>query len=377
MTGERYPGGDASSWREEVLRRAEGAGDAARTTLLEARTPHRPRVALRSDLVDHDLVTSYVRPWVEAVAAADGGEAAWEVRLATLRADAWPGPDGPAPVPDGRTDAYPAIDSVVRAFRLGDADVLFQWSEGRPYQALRVRRRRVAVLAPDDRETSHFVAIRILRILLVLEELRAGAVHVHASAVVRDGGAYLFVADKFGGKTTTMLGFLRDYGCGFLSNDQVLISPADGAVSGIPLAIGVRPNTLRLFPELLRHAEAGELGHPLREREDKLIFSPGDLAAALGAPRVPHAELRAIVYLELDLHRRSLRVTPLGHDRAETVLRSMLLPEIHKKQPFWDAMLDRREDELREAVARIVRRTPVFEAHYNHKVLADLAAALF
>ena len=140
--------------------------------------------------------------------------------------------------------------------------------------------RRIATIGVSVRPTSavewdlHYMLTLSAAILLS----RIGRALVHAAAVVGPaGGAWLLVGDTHVGKTTTAVNLI-EAGWGFISDDQVILSPAEAAKPP-----GVE-GWLRPF-----HLDSGwASGSPGGERLD---FDPGQLGGGRHRSRAPVAGL--------------------------------------------------------------------------------------
>lgn len=82
----------------------------------------------------------------------------------------------------------------------------------------------------------------------------SGYAFIHGAAVEKDGVGYMMPADSRSGKTTLTMAFLSA-GYRFLS-DEFAVLDSDGMIAPFPRSMSVRPDTLRLFPNL--DARSGE-----------------------------------------------------------------------------------------------------------------------
>ncbi|MGL4240534.1 MAG: hypothetical protein ACRCTI_05410, partial [Beijerinckiaceae bacterium] len=78
--------------------------------------------------------------------------------------------------------------------------------------------------------------IELIRDIVLKEQEIRGAMVVHGTAAVRDGGAVLIAGSKGAGKSTVLLELVEHFGYQILSGDKTLVVRADGAtvVAGWP-----------------------------------------------------------------------------------------------------------------------------------------------
>jgi hypothetical protein len=152
--------------------------------------------------------------------------------------------------------------------------------------------------------------MRMVREIATVRALAAGAQLLHAGGVVIGGGALALAGPKGGGKSTLLCHLAGTPGAALLANDRLLVY--DGAppiVRGMPTAVGLRPDTLAMFPRLVADLPAvprpgvltleEQARHGSAERLDRarpIRISPAQLARGLGVPRVAVAPLRCVLF---------------------------------------------------------------------------------
>ncbi|MBS7422891.1 hypothetical protein [Pseudomonas syringae] len=97
------------------------------------------------------------------------------------------------------------------------------------------RQRTVTCYINEDDDESLMVPIRVLREIMLQEHENQGAVLVHASAVVVDGKAVMFVGDSGAGKSTVAFSACTQ-GAHYLSNDKCILDQQLNAYS-FPMAV--------------------------------------------------------------------------------------------------------------------------------------------
>ncbi|HEU5319603.1 MAG TPA: hypothetical protein VFX28_02285, partial [Methylomirabilota bacterium] len=144
--------------------------------------------------------------------------------------------------------------------------------------------------------------LRLVEDLTLDEVQRAGAVVLHASAVVVDGRAVLAVGNKRAGKTTTLCRLLAAFDADKMANDNVCLFRRAGAVvaRGWPSFFKVAAATVASHLELAGDfppAERARLGSDaaLWSVYEKVVLYPAQGAARFGARLRPEAPLGCIV----------------------------------------------------------------------------------
>lgn len=170
------------------------------------------------------------------------------------------------------------------------------------------------LLVPSRGEGVAALILRQVRIHASRQLYEAGWTPIHTAVVVPPGKrAILFVGSKCAGKTTAMLYCLARCRASFVANDKAFLSPSGPLrVRSLPTAVGVRRDTVKLFPQLqallprasLFHVDNHEL---LRKRwevcassveaRDRLFVPPDTLTSAFRVPWVRDAEVGSVVFL--------------------------------------------------------------------------------
>lgn len=167
------------------------------------------------------------------------------------------------------------------------------------------------LVTSSDGPRSAAVAIRQIRATTAATLCAAGWVPVHASAVVDQRGSTLVMfGPRRAGKTTMLLSLLRAGAMELLANDTVFLR-GDGRLlaRGLPVSIGIRPDTLALFPELRQAIGAdvaakvdpacSDVSEPVGSAT-RMHVSPDDVAAAFGVAGAKAGSVRSLVRLRFD-----------------------------------------------------------------------------
>lgn len=151
----------------------------------------------------------------------------------------------------------------------------------------RLRRTRL-VLSSAYLDQTHWSAW-LAKVFFASRLLAAGWRMLHASAVVADGAAVVFVAAPGGGKSTLAHRACRERGAAFLADDLVLLGP-DGTVVGWPTRV-----CLPCGLEGAASVEVGRMQTDLHGRR-RLVVSLAE-HRALGIVHAPPAPLGAVVHV--------------------------------------------------------------------------------
>jgi hypothetical protein len=228
------------------------------------------------------------------------------------------------------------LDRVPERVDTPFGQVIVQFQSGTLYQVLIWNDIGTIVLAPArDGPPPWLVLLRVLRNQFTLRAMRQGAVLLHASAVVSQDTACLFVGSKAAGKTTLMLDAL-ECGAAFLSNDRVLIDP-HGMAFGVPTAIGIRSDTLRRHPTLQQYrGRPSQNWHRPNEPSNsgRLTLEVADVAHAFGVSIAPRARARAIALLDRHDRAEAGSLSALLSESADTIV-PHVQSEVDDNQPFW------------------------------------------
>ena len=152
--------------------------------------------------------------------------------------------------------------------------------------------------------------MRIVREIATARALASGAHLLHAAGLVLAGAAVLIAGPKGAGKSTLLCQLAATPGAALLANDRVLVHVAASLTAcGMPTVVGLRPQTLAMFPRIaadlpaVRRPSALTLaesvrgaGAPALGRTQPVRISPAQLAFGLGVPRAGVAPLRALLF---------------------------------------------------------------------------------
>ena len=182
-----------------------------------------------------------------------------------------------------------------------------------------------------------------------------GWVSFHAGAVVTESGVWMIVGEAGAGKTSLILGLMRE-GARFVANERLLVS-LDGdrpRALGYPMAIAVGIGSASQFPRLAELIDAPDpllyprnrydtqrVARTPRERRyrlhDKLQLLPEEIASRVGAAEtVPGGFVDAIVVPSVSRHPVALRASTLDRDALRTVLEDNCMGVAEPgRQPTW------------------------------------------
>ncbi len=152
--------------------------------------------------------------------------------------------------------------------------------------------------------------MRVVREIATVRALASGARLLHAGGVVLGGAAVVIAGPKAAGKSTLLCQLAATPGAALLANDRVLVHAAPTPTAcGVPTVVGLRPETLAMFPRIaadlpaVRRPAALTLEESVREagtaaldRARSIRISPAQLADGLGVPRAGGAPLRALLF---------------------------------------------------------------------------------
>lgn len=336
-----FPETTTAVFKDVLFQEIARAREAKSCTQYVAAMPANVSVAFHSDACDHDWITRYLQPYM-VLPPAPIMAPTWRVFFATATANTWSAVEHlfHNPPPGVEKQAYVDDDVKILRFAFSEMQVFFQYVYDQIYQGVCVCGNEIFVFAPDaDGERFLFVPMRVIRNLMTLAGLNQGRLHLHASGVIYKDRAFLFLGEKFAGKTTLLLALIEKFDCVFLTNDQVLVCPVSGDVSGIPLAVGVRRKTMSMFPRLGDYVQTHTLLHHNHNRKykgEKLVFAPGEIGHAFAAPLVAGARLGGIFLIQLDLHADDLAQSTFAEEDAVALLRQNAFSQVSENQPFWD-----------------------------------------
>jgi hypothetical protein len=197
------------------------------------------------------------------------------------------------------------------------------------------------VVAPQLDETVARIPVRLIREVGLRESQNAGGCFIHAGAVVKSFGGVLVVGASGAGKTTTLLGLLRDSDAQFVANDRGVVSAdPEGRIAfhAWPLGVRVGKGTHQSFPEL-GFALAGLHRSENAFIQDKLAiiaalewgskvkyeYTPLELCHRFGREATMACDITAMVIPNLSLNGRKAE---FRHIRLSDVATRVLQDEI-------------------------------------------------
>jgi hypothetical protein len=220
----------------------------------------------------------------------------------------------------------------------------------------RSRERTLEVVIPSTGRGQQLLAMRATRALITRALALRGAKAFHAAAFVLGSGAWVLVGGKHQGKTTTLLAAMRAGGR-LLANDTVYVE--DGDAIGLPVALGVRASSLRLFPELVDldgvgprlHWENGDTN------ADELLIPPATIAARLDTTVCARSRIAGIVEMQLCPGGSDTSLTPLTDEdeREAVVARHALRDPLHHDTALRDELAIPRNGVAASIGPRILR----------------------
>lgn len=146
---------------------------------------------------------------------------------------------------DGQFDRLPLWCETVDGRLLHHVDArVFLW--------VGAGHRTIQLVARRDHRRLRIMLMRVVRELATLQALHRGDLSVHAAALVHHGRAIVIAGARRSGKSSMLLGFLRNGQARYLSNDRVLLDGSAGTpiVYGMPTVANVRADSLAYLPSL-------------------------------------------------------------------------------------------------------------------------------
>ena len=157
-----------------------------------------------------------------------------------------------------------------------------------------VAEHRTHIMLPAGDQEAIRWADYVARVFFASRMQASGWRMLHASAVVLDGTAVLFLAAQGGGKSTLAHRACTELGARFLADDLVLVS-GEGTVVGWPTRVA-------LSAELVRSARANLGTVTAGARRDRVVFSPAEHRAAFGMAYSLPVPLGALVCVKSGVH---------------------------------------------------------------------------
>jgi hypothetical protein len=258
-----------------------------------------------------------------------------------------------------------------------------RWIELTQFGVLLRQQGHTLELWADDEASLRVPVLRIVEDLLLDEAQRRGAVVLHASSVVVDGKAVLFVGNKGAGKTSSLIRALEHFDAALLANDNVCMVQMDDGFRArawpafLKVEVGTAASTRALaatVPPLVRPWLSDDSA--LWDIYEKVALYPSEVAARIGSRIQVEAPLGALVLPRFDPDHapglRSASADELGDEYLQGVF--------NPNHPGWlggssgdlDAMRDAMRlalSSLREWIAE--RGIPIYSLNWA-PALADL-----
>ncbi|MGW8378036.1 hypothetical protein [Streptomyces sp. ODS28] len=244
--------------------------------------------------------------------------------------------------------------------------------------------------------------LRSVRHLLRWQAYARGDLLLHGGLVTARGAGIAFTGGKRSGKTSSILSALLHAEAGFVSNDDVALTEADGGGLvgyGSPRTVNIRTDALLALAEtapgmreLLRDCAHPTNGYRGRHRTRESLTTdsgaelPGsvwvrcaELARATGCSLSPRGRLDAVVLPRFDGSAREPRIRPLSGEEAAAALQEHIEWQGTKYDPFLADWFPETDSVRRkQLVERLVGEVPFFELTQNMHGLAaatDLVVA--
>lgn len=303
--------------------------------------------------------------------------------------------DGPVVAPHVRVrDVPPAGDSWQR--------VVLE-SEYEPDRVLWVdNARRQVTLVSEDGGWTVQQCLRSLRYLLRWQAYERGDLFLHGGLVRAGGAGIAFLGKKRSGKTSSILSALVNGGADFVSNDDIVLTDANGLATaltgyGSPRTVNVRTDVLL---ELARSAPAlsvmlSNMSHPTNAffgRHQTLEAIEGDagtrlpgsvwvrcveLARVTGRPLLPECPVDMVVLPQFDSAVDGPIITRLSSEEAYHALSEHVEPYATKYDSYLAAWFPQTDVGRRtRLVQRLADHTPCYRLTQDMRRLADGTAAL-
>lgn len=256
----------------------------------------------------------------------------------------------------------------------------------------RVRERVVEVDVTGEDLAPRIAIFRVVRELLLAGALsRQRAVQLHASGVVLDGEAVLFVGPKRSGKTTLAAHLAIATGASLMANDRVAVRRGDRGrlwAVGLPSIVSVRSGTRELLPRLAArlpvaaHAARRSLaelpGAPPAPGGNERRFTLLQVARAAGVALASAAPLKAIAVVSVDDGVDVADVRAVHPASALTRLAAVRFGAATEPRPatvFEEAVGSRAVDD-RVLLEEVAGSVPVVEVRAGAGLLASESAAV-
>lgn len=264
--------------------------------------------------------------------------------------------------------------------------------EGAPgTHAVRIGPGRVELLIHSTAHRQHRLPLRLLREAMIRTYENSGATMLHAAGASVRGAGIAVCGPRSAGKTTTLAALLAATGADLLSNDRLLLPPAEGGQSlvAVPLPVPLAGGTIDAIdsvraalattrrPQPPLHSLPREFGTAV-----KADLTAREFVTAMGGRLAAHARLDLLLVPRLtdDTTPFTTRPLPLRETRAVLAANCFtphdefwLVPWLIPHRDSTDALATRSSRHL-DAVATA---TPAVEIHFGvRNPFADLVAGL-
>lgn len=268
------------------------------------------------------------------------------------------------------------------------------------YYLLFKKERRIVLVTSGALEVRQEEGMQTLRSFIKWLLIERGWIPLHAACAAKGKRAVCVTGAKSSGKTSTLLNLLARNGCDLVAVDKVLIYDAGLHVDvcGIPGKAGVRVGSAVGHPQILNWltqeesdpffphmtveevrqiAEVNTLGQ-LRERKEKIVLLPTELARLFGASITPIAPLELVLVPVFDLDVDESRLTSCSGEQAFDLLLESYGGLLRKGEGFLLHLFDLSDAGLRERLGSLLRKhlrsIPVYGLHQNHTTNEHSAA---
>jgi hypothetical protein len=290
------------------------------------------RVDVRSaERADIAWLTEFLRPWFEV-----GRDVAPHVTVElTVDADRHRALAGSHQPPGQGELACFALDTRMAThpfWRKPDGSTTIFDRESQVFYRMSAAGRRIEIVSAWSGGTARVATMRVIREVAMGHAIHAGALVLHAAGVALGDAGVLIAGPKRAGKTTLLVHLLQGEGARFVANDRVLIDLAGPRPwgGGLPSIVGLRPETLTMFPTLARRIRARRYSYVLTLTEARTSARPGfppradrgadvtpaQLCDALGVDAVAEVPVAAIVFPRVRRGARGIALEPLSPEAA-------------------------------------------------------------
>lgn len=220
-------------------------------------------------------------------------------------------------------------------------------------------------------ELHRLATLRLIRCAFA-EAARRTSVHLHGSASVSEGGTTMICGPSGAGKTTLLLAALAR-GHQLLANDDCFCFQ-DGTLLGLPVAIGIRSDTVLTVPELRRLTccPATRLHRPFEpSSSSRRTLSARDVTDLFGVRIATSGVLTTLCFLRPTPGRSTLELRKIRPEDVQSKLARDRHPIVSAHQRWW-----------RSGVAGVpgadtFRRVRCLEATVGVESLPQLADVIF